>query len=34
MLLGLLSAVEKTQAARTKPQKQLAWDRMPSVESP
>jgi len=30
----LLPAVEKTQAARTKPQKQLAWDHMPSVERP
>jgi hypothetical protein len=34
VLLGLLPAVEKTQAARTKPEKQLAWDHMPSVESP
>ena len=34
VLLGLLPAVEKTQAARTKPRKQLAWDHMPSVERP
>ena len=34
ILLGLLPAVEKTQAARTKPRKQLAWDHMPSVERP